>query len=459
MALYLSNGIPLPTDDFEDTDFLLGLLFPNTTTNDSQITPLTEFIGINDLQQENGNDSGQLDVIGQGLHGQQYMRLIWLMFIFVFGVPGNALVVLVQMKNKRKLTTDYLVMTMASFELICSFVNTSIQFVQLIPSIIFGTVMCRLMSFSSYVTSNASAMFLAAIAIDRFIKTCCPFFQRYNVLIAKCICVFISVVCTALCLPTLIYFSNDTDSKRCTIPDYKVLHIWHTSLTILVVVEFVIIALCYVNISLFLKKQHQRFTMRHSPKSFSSQETNSTLVSASSLVMTVSKGSCPTNQSVSDVRVELATDLTKTDALPKSKTRVKSNNGEDKEHRFGVFDDFDKLGDDVDNNTKVACITGPEGNRNTTSTRQKRTKSISMNQQRRRYNINTTTRVTFLISLIFTITWSTASIVMITNYKTDKILRSMGSLLIMTNCVTNPLLFIIMSSKFRESAKRVLCSK
>lgn len=72
---------------------------------------------------------------------------------------------------------------------------------------------------------------------------------------------------------------------------------------------------------------------------------------------------------------------------------------------------------------------------------------------------NKATRVLFLISLIYMVSWSVGCASALTNYQLGMIVGEFGYILVALNCVTNPWLYISMSSKFKANALKILCKR
>jgi len=58
------------------------------------------------------------------------ISFIYLMFILIFGGLGNALVLFIQVQNKQKSSTDYLVSAMGASDLMCSIVKVPLLIIQ-----------------------------------------------------------------------------------------------------------------------------------------------------------------------------------------------------------------------------------------------------------------------------------------------------------------------------------------
>lgn len=140
----------------------------------------------------------------------QIAEICILCVIFFRAAPGNVLVILVQLKNKTKSSTDYFVMTMAAFEFICSTVNVFLQIIKIPLTTRLTTAFCRLYIYTSYTTSTSSALLLATIAIDRYLKTCRSLVQACKADAAKKICIAIAFASVIFPTPSLLTLDRNT---------------------------------------------------------------------------------------------------------------------------------------------------------------------------------------------------------------------------------------------------------
>lgn len=395
--------------------------------------------GINISANDNDTiDDSTLNVETESFLVVRIIEVSCLALIALIGCPGNALIVFVQLKNKAKSSTDYFVMTMAVFEFICSSGDVGSHLVRILfnPQVKFG--LCKLSAQIGYMTSASSAFLLAAIAIDRYLKTCRALAQTGSVQIAKRLCVVFSIASFLFGTPGLITMDRNLDINQCFVNDKYAQEggIWNAMLTILVIIVFVIMLFCYIRISIFLRLRYKKKSSTDETLKQRSQPTNSF------------KGDSQQTGIGSNFTPIVSNDSN--NGLSNEKQSVTTS-----DMAVGVFEESERFSNSTNGDK------GSSEHNMKYSAREvgHKTKGKSARSQKKKEVANKTTRITFLISVIYIITWSTACAVLLTNYSTDMAVISIGYLLAMFNCITNPLLFMSMSSRFRESAMYIVCRR
>ena len=126
----------------------------------------------------------------------RYVEISYLSVIMLIGIPGNSLIICVQSRNRDKTSTDYFIGAMAVCELLCSSANASLRIIMntKIWIHIASHMFCRFDLNLIYITTFTSSYLLAAIAVDRYFKTCKPLSNVYNVKTSKLICLVVVFV-------------------------------------------------------------------------------------------------------------------------------------------------------------------------------------------------------------------------------------------------------------------------
>lgn len=403
------------------------------------------------MTMDDNSTTNDIPVVLHEIDWIDYMKIGILLIIFMFACPGNALIILVQVKNKCKASTDYLVMTMAIFEFLCSTLNVALQITKTLMTSKLTTVFCRFFTYSAYVTSYSSAFLLAAIAIDRYIQTCRPFNQFYNIRVAKKVCFGVAITVLVLSSPALFAIVADNIVNNCEVDAAfdKGMNIWNIVLTLLVVAVFVVISVAYIRISIFLRSRHKMRQSIQNEKAVSSKKDIPAIDVDVSLdprsnempsqLSTVSLSDINTNQASQSARAR------------SSSAKKQKENGESRgSEGVGVFDDHQEV-------ETYGSITGKDKGNGQNKDVKRTEKEIR--EQKKEAAINRTTRITFSISIIYITTWTIGCVVLVTDYSLIKIVNVLSYLLVQLNCMSNPILFIAMSTKFRNSARKVLCNK
>ena len=367
------------------------------------------------------------------------VELVYLTAIVILGVPGNGLIILVQMKNKDKSSTDCLVLTMAGFDFVCSSFNALLQIFQntrVIWRFIASTFLCKAFLFISYATGASTTLLVAGIAIDRYIKTCKPLNTFYTTKKAKLLCVCISVVSFAFAVPTIPVFYLDV-SLECTV-EFSVFHIlnsWNIFLVSMTMTVFGIVSVSYFNVTVSLRKRHkEQLRMR----------------------MIFVKGVSLLTSKMEDRQMRLHNRITpsticsnaadETTRVPNAKlnrTVTRSH----LQHNVCVIPTVKVCDDRVkpiqDSTIFRKC------HRRTTMIRS------LVNQEQA---VNRTTMIMLLISIIYMIThgFNWITLFLNSNSVLSFISRYLSLSIILINSITNPLFFFCMSSKFRANAKKLI---
>ncbi|XP_001199563.2 C5a anaphylatoxin chemotactic receptor 1-like [Strongylocentrotus purpuratus] len=180
---------------------------------------------------------------------------------FIFGIPGNVLIIVVYMKKKRKISTDILIIAQGIIDLVASLL-APINIIKSISDRFTITVICRIALFGNNSLAFASLFLTAAIALDRFFFVCRPYGKRTSNNRALCLAVACWVLGSSLTCTKLIFveaFPSNNGQKTCHFRD--TLHIFDKLEAWLKTSGFV---LALVVSSVMYRKIYQ--TIRHQAK-------------------------------------------------------------------------------------------------------------------------------------------------------------------------------------------------
>lgn len=372
-------------------------------------------------------------------------EVIYLCVIILIGIPGNSLILMVQLKSKARTTTDYYVITMAVVELLCSCLSTSMRIfvnTETVWKLMASAASCSFRQFTRFITTISSSFLLAGIAVDRYMKTCKPLNTSYTTKIAKRLCFAIIIAGIITCLHTIgtyeldVYLNCVLRKQTATLK--KIMDMINILLTITV---YIITSAAYLNISLVLRQRHKN---RVQAKMNASKSTTSSEIKSTKQMFTGSKVSpAPGNTSAagdkSNTPVSVRQPVTQTTAIGISS---ESNHCPASTNRHLL-------------DVAAAPSGGPSfsGQPTANVAQQAAIQSIRYQQQ----TLNRTTRIMFLISAVYMSTWLISWLRVIFGAQTlGPVVDNFARSLYMVNCVTNPLFFFFLSSKFRESASRLI---
>lgn len=349
-----------------------------------------------------------------------YTEMAVLAVMGLLGTPGNGLIILVQWKTKNKIGTDLLVGTMALFDFFDSSVNTVMAILYAgFTKLIISTMFCKFLVMMVYFTAVTTALFIGVIAVDRYVLTCKPLNKVYTMRVTKFLCYFPAVIGGIFSLPHFIVVEYNPNILRCKYLEnstgYFVSSIWNGVTVILVAGVFILTSIAYLNITLMLRRRMKRRLKASEAFVLPQIKINSTDIDNTSISSSSVKESNVTGPNVYDKTVSKFRSPTTFKTIPMTEDRC----GQSKPTNAQVMD--------------------------TQRTRCQRMKEKTMNR---------TTKVLFFISLIYIISWATSSFVLMTNFNTNRVVQRLLYLVRRVNIVTNPLLFVLMSSKFKEGVKK-----
>jgi neuropeptide Y receptor len=195
------------------------------------------------------------------IHNQAVQSLFCILYvtIFILGVFGNVLVCYVVGRNRAMQTvTNFFITNLALSDiLLCALAVPFTPLYTFLGQWIFGRVLCRLVSCAQGVSVYISTLTLTSIAIDRFFVIIYPFQQRMQLITCLIIIFSIWMFSLIVTLPYGIYIRHRYLDGRyyCeeSWPSENFRQLYGALTTSMqFVLPFVIIAFCYIKVSLKL---------------------------------------------------------------------------------------------------------------------------------------------------------------------------------------------------------------
>lgn len=400
------------------------------------------------------------------------VEMIYLLVIMVLGVPGNGLLILVQSKNRNKSSTDYLVLTMAVLELLCSAFSTTLNICRnsvIIWRLVASDWLCKGYILITYQVSLASNYLLTALAIDRYIKTSSPWNSSYRIEHAKIICVSVVILTIVLSAPTLTAYSLDED-LNCG-HNSTLMRTYQKILVIVSILMLVLTLVSYLKVGIAIRKRHVKrmnkklvsmnisegnLSRRSVPRFFKSKwpkRWKTTPISGASF-------ECP-KETNTNVKLAYTTDETSgnaslfciANAYQNNIASVTSNNVDSSKEGDNI-DDL-KPGTNAPSQSDSSAYTLPQSS--TITSGQTASTLILKKLKNDERLVNRTTRTLFLITFIYVLTFVLQWLLVLpADSVMGKITRYFSSTIGLINCITNPLFIFGMHSKFRTDVQKVL---
>ena len=388
------------------------------------------------MQMANGNTTETYKlvlafVLPPELAWLRIVEITYLALILMFGTTGNILVILVELKNKIKYSTDYLVICMASIEVFCSTLNITRNILEQTPAIwkrVCCNEVCQISWYVGYTIGTASPLLLSAIAVDRYVLTCKPLIKSYNARSGKILAVSITIVCPLICIPGI--FGVYADEMLQCLPTNDIIDLdkFNVFIIVFTLVSFIIIIIAYVCVGRTIRRR------------------NKTPI----------------------------TTVNSTDDSRDSGTRWKLfsvRNILKRTYRVNPFQNSSRTGDSVElqhtpekQNTLCTTSLHPSSVQSVTlSKKDGKTEHVSQSgcsQERlnKSKQMRKTTLIMFLIALTYGVTHASGWVLIVlpTDQATMDLLIHLTALFSLINCVSNPAFFFLLSAKFREIAKKIL---
>jgi len=135
--------------------------------------------------------------------------------MFILGVPGNLIAVLVYLLKMKRSTAGYFIITLAISDLINSVFSLPIEIFLIVNFWSFDIAwLCKLSRFLTAAMNNTSSFILVAIAFERFRSICLPLRPRISKKCAQWTCIIVSS--TAVCSAIPMVFGYGTFTYKVT---------------------------------------------------------------------------------------------------------------------------------------------------------------------------------------------------------------------------------------------------
>lgn len=363
-----------------------------------------------------------------------YVEIFYLSLIMAIGIPGNTVIILVQKRNKDRSSTEYLIAAMAVYELVCSSLNAAVKILMntRLWEYIASNAMCRFHVTLIYISTFTSSYLLAAIAVDRYVKTCKPLSNICTRKASKRICALLAFVGLLTGIAPTFTFELGSHMKCMVSKEHRTFHFyWDFAMVISTVLVFSIFVFSYVNIaiSLYIRLHKQSLTRSHKEEKLRGQNEK---ISLPAII-----------RKLRNTKVEPKIDSLNTQAttssgtVPPSTPEVEAaelTNRETNSSSYRVLDEKPNFQD---------------GERNGGGT----SRQATLTEE----SVNRTTLMLFLLTIIYAVTFALTNIFVLTaDTIIGQILEKLCKSMLMVNCISNPVLFFFMSSKYRASAKRLI---
>lgn len=353
-------------------------------------------------------------------------------FIALTGIPGNITVLIVLTRFRTKSSTDYLLLTTAYSDLFSATVNTTgyiLRYQSHIWEVLASGTLCRLHSFSLYLTNTSSTLLLAAIAFNRHRKTSKMLTTDPPSTLTNAKRQCFGIVCLSLMFSSAFPFTItlDADSKTCIqAGSYSSLSTClQVILACIFLFMFIVVIICYTRISIMLHQHHARMSKKQTING------NSGMTQKTSDGCQFSHGKCiselPTKTKESTMKLEISQ----------------------------ISQSLEENICPTDTRKCVKIIPRMSGERYEKN-------ALSANTPGKdRQMTDRTTLMLFFVTMIYIgtwiINWSTSAYIVITGSPKSGAFLIANHLYII-NCMTNPVFYPIMSSRYRNKARELFCS-
>lgn len=373
-----------------------------------------------------------------------YAHVVYLCILFVVALPGNTLIIMVQFKNSHKTATDNYVMTIAMFDLACALVNIpfhGIRDFKIVWERLSSSFLCRFGAFVGYMSVLSSTSLLAAVAIEQFLKICKPLWifprcetgKRRSIAIGACSVLFAT--------PPFVFFRLGSNGLcQLTTGLQEAMLSYNKLAVISVITAFCFISLAYISIVVTLRKRHhqrvhvEQIKRLHVGVSGSSENPQVLEGSASKEAI---------NEPSTEDNLRITSEITPCSSTSKQTENVTGTLFNDAEYSRSL------------NEKKAKDTIGP------TKAKSYQTTSSDGLPRRlvvERLSITRTSRIMFLITLIYMITYGWSAAIVASGFTLfGTLVQFWARSIVLINCATNPILFYGMNSTFRKEVKKVIC--
>lgn len=375
--------------------------------------------------------SSAINVSADNIFSWKYTPLDWLNYTEAFtyamlsliGLPCNCFVIHILLRNSEVSSTDYLVSALAFVDVFdATIISPCLVWYILDPSSILSVLFCKATNFCGYGEVLTSAAFIGALAVDRYFLTCKPLSKWYSKDVAKYLCGIIPVCIVVLVSPFLIAISYDSVKKMCrTVKGYeRLMNGIDIAMSVTVFVDVILVLVCYPKIALMLRRR-----MKNRRKS---------------------KISIIQNQKVCSRRNDTSTEFTDVKNSTQDGSNKLSNDATPEVKSIKNAFNILHLQKKEVRSAHTILETGRSAQQNVSSTSEKT----------REQTANRTTLVLFLLSLVFLLTF--IAVITVILFRTF-FSRGVKIIILITrrvSIVSNPVMYISVSSRFRTRAKQLL---
>ncbi|XP_052778128.1 orexin receptor type 2-like [Mya arenaria] len=180
-----------------------------------------------------------------------------LTLVFLICVFGNSIVCAVQMRQVRRSSTDYFVMTMAAFDLFTGLAILPVTVVSLhLPLwlMVASDAICKMLNYCQYSGNIVTTVLLSVIALDRYFKVCRPHSHVLSATTARRMCIVLSAVALIAFLPTTLTVKLDLTYMVC-LRTGDLTYIFDSILALAFVGLFGITSVSYILVAKALQKR------------------------------------------------------------------------------------------------------------------------------------------------------------------------------------------------------------
>ncbi|XP_053682182.1 pyrokinin-1 receptor-like [Sabethes cyaneus] len=265
---------------FTFTTIELSVLFTNITSSSNKLTfdAFDRKIASNDLI-ERSNESyyrnGSIEQQQQQeqepyntvLFEYEVRDSLWIVVpisviyvaIFLIGVLGNVITCAVISRNKSMHTaTNYYLFSLAISDLLLllSGVPQEIYFVWYRFPYPFDNCMCMLQGFAAETSANATVLTITAFTVERYFAICKPFISHTMSKLSRAIRLILAIWMIAMCLaiPQAMALQIDEEFSTCTVRRDQQQHVFTLSTVIVFVFPMCVLTILYILIGLQLHR-------------------------------------------------------------------------------------------------------------------------------------------------------------------------------------------------------------
>ena len=179
---------------------------------------------------------------------------IYLSMIIALGVLGNLLVLFVYFKNKTVNSSDWFIIFITVYDIITASVNVPIYltFTNGTWKLYGSDIICKLHMFLSQSVVLSSTFLICGLAIERYVKVCQPSRTKLTPEKSRNICLVICLISVICSTPTLLFFHNK--DNQCIMAGKgmppKLMNIYFIAVVLTYVTAIVVLLFTYSKIAI-----------------------------------------------------------------------------------------------------------------------------------------------------------------------------------------------------------------